>query len=61
MKKVSILFLSIVSFLGVKAQSDSSKTSSTVYTVYLDGYYKSDFAGFKENNKNKREAKWKNY
>jgi hypothetical protein len=51
MKKASILFLSIVSFLGVKAQSDSSKTSSTVYTVYLDGYYKSDFAGFKENNK----------
>jgi len=51
MKKASILFLSIVSFLGVKAQSDSSKTSSTVYTVYVDGYYKSDFAGFKENNK----------
>jgi hypothetical protein len=37
--------------MGVSAQSDSAKSSSTVYTVYLDGYYKSDFAGFKENNK----------
>lgn len=51
MKKASILFISILSFMGVSAQSDSTKTSSTVYTVYVDGYYKSDFAGFKENNK----------
>ena len=51
MKKASILLLSLVCFMGVMAQSDSSTTSSTVYTVYLDGYYKADFAGFKENNK----------
>lgn len=51
MKKTTILFLSILSFIGVYAQTDSTKSSSTVYTVYVDGYYKSDFAGFKENNK----------
>jgi hypothetical protein len=51
MKKTSILFLSMLSFLAVHAQNDSTKASSTVYTVYVDGYYKSDFAGYKENNK----------
>jgi len=51
MKKTSILFLSMLSFLVVHAQNDSTKASSTVYTVYVDGYYKSDFAGYKENNK----------
>jgi hypothetical protein len=41
----------MLSFLVVHAQNDSTKASSTVYTVYVDGYYKSDFAGYKENNK----------
>lgn len=51
MKKTSILFLSMLIFLTVDAQNDSTKASSTVYTVYVDGYFKSDFAGYKENNK----------
>ena len=51
MKKLSILMVSLLTVFGLYAQNDSSKKSSTVYTVYLDGYYKSDFAGFKENNK----------
>ena len=51
MKKTSILFLSILSFLAVHAQNESTKANTTIYTVYVDGYFKSDFAGYKENNK----------
>ena len=43
------LFMSILS----KAQTDSTKapTSSTSYTIYFDGYYKSDFSKQSTNNK----------
>ncbi len=43
------LFTSILS----KAQTDSTKapTSSTSYTIYFDGYYKSDFSKQSTNNK----------
>jgi hypothetical protein len=41
----------MLSFLAVHAQNDSTKANTTVYTVYVDGYFKSDFAGYKENNK----------
>ena len=51
MKKASILTVSILSCLAVFAQTDSVKKSNTTYTIYVDGYFKSDFAGFKENNK----------
>ena len=51
MKKASILTVAILSCLVVFAQTDSAKKSNTTYTIYIDGYFKSDFAGFKENNK----------
>ena len=51
MKKASILTVSILSCLAVFAQTDSVKKSNTAYTIYVDGYFRSDFAGFKENNK----------
>ncbi len=46
---LGILFASIVS----NAQSNATKPSksSTTYTFYVDGYYKSDFASKPENNK----------
>lgn len=47
------MFMSIT--VVVKAQSDSAKlvtaNRSTTFTTYIDGYYKADFAGLKENNK----------
>lgn len=47
------MFMSIT--VVVKAQSDSAKlvtaNRSTIFTTYIDGYYKADFAGLKENNK----------
>ncbi len=55
--KKSILSLSLilVAFLGVNAQNDSTKSSavanSTTFTTYVDGYYRADFAGLKDNNK----------
>lgn len=55
--KKSILTLStfLLMVIGVKAQSDATKKStvskSTTFTTYIDGYYKNDFAGLKENNK----------
>ncbi len=46
---VALFFVSIFS----NAQSDTTKSSksSTTYTFYIDGYYKSDFANKIENNK----------
>lgn len=53
MKKTSSLFVFILSVLGLQAQTDSTKkaNASTSYTFYVDGYYKSDFAGSSYNNK----------
>jgi len=55
--KKSILFLGLFLslFTGLKAQSDTTKpaslVTSTTFTTYIDGYYRSDFAGLKTNNK----------
>jgi len=55
--KKSILTLSLISvaILVVNAQTDSTKSTpvakSTTFTTYVDGYYRADFAGLKENNK----------
>ena len=55
--KKSILALSLITLavLGVNAQNDSTKSSavakSTTFTTYVDGYYRADFAGLKDNNK----------
>jgi len=55
--KKSSLFLSmfLVLTIGLNAQSDSSKTvnsnRTTTFTTYIDGYYRADFAGVKQNNK----------
>lgn len=54
-KSILTLSLIILAVLGVKAQNDSTKSSavakSTTFTTYVDGYYRTDFAGLKENNK----------
>lgn len=54
-KSILTLSLIILAVLGVKAQNDSTKSSavakSTTFTTYVDGYYRADFAGLKENNK----------
>jgi hypothetical protein len=53
MKKTSILLGILFASIISQAQSDSTKpaTSSTTYTFYVDGYYRSDFASKLENNK----------
>ncbi len=53
MKKSTILLGILLASMVSQAQSDSTKhaTSSTTYTFYVDGYYKSDFANKLENNK----------
>ena len=53
MKKTSVLLAILLSVVGLQAQTDSTKktNSSTTYIFYVDGYYKSDFAGSSENNK----------
>ena len=54
-KSILTLSLIVVSILGLNAQNDSTKSSevakSTTFTTYIDGYYRADFAGLKENNK----------
>ncbi len=55
--KKSILSLSLIllTILSANAQSDTTKpatsSNTTTFTTYIDGYYKADFAGLKENNK----------
>ena len=55
-KSISLLLVLVSSFQAI-AQLDSTKEASsapnhsTTFTYYVDGYYKSDFAGKPENNK----------
>ena len=55
MKKTTLIFGIMLSVVGVKAQSDTTKpanpANSTTFTTYVDGYYRADFAGLKSNNK----------
>jgi len=56
MKKSIFTFLAIlIAVIVANAQSDSTKTASssktTTYTTYIDGYFRSDFAGLQSNNK----------
>jgi hypothetical protein len=52
MKKTSILLLTLFTFLGTYAQTDSAKkVASTTYTFYVDGYYRNDFGKSDANNK----------
>jgi hypothetical protein len=54
-KSILTLSLILVAILVVNAQSDSTKSTaiakSTTFTTYVDGYYRADFAGLKDNNK----------
>ena len=53
-KSTLILGLFLSFFNGLKAQSDTTKpvtSRSITFTSYIDGYYRSDFAGLKTNNK----------
>jgi hypothetical protein len=54
-KTILSLSLFLLTLLSVKAQSDTTKpatsSNTTTFTTYIDGYYKADFAGLKENNK----------
>ena len=55
--KKTILSISLIllTILSVNAQQDSTKSGgvskSTTFTTYIDAYYRSDFAGLKDNNK----------
>lgn len=55
--KKSTLFLALflLTLKCLNAQSDTTKvastSNSTTFTTYLDGYFKTDFAGLKDNNK----------
>ena len=56
MKKSILTFGTILlAVICVNAQSDTTKpsaaTNTTTYTTYIDGYYRSDFAGLQSNNK----------
>ena len=56
MKKTILTLSSIfLVLISVNAQTDTAKlaasTNTTTYTTYVDGYYRSDFAGLKTNNK----------
>ena len=54
-KSILTLSLILVAILGLNAQNDSTKSTavakSTTFTTYVDGYYRADFAGLKDNNK----------
>jgi hypothetical protein len=56
MKKTFLTLSSIfLVLISVNAQTDTSNSApsknTTTYTTYVDGYYRSDFAGLKTNNK----------
>jgi len=53
MKLITMILGVLLVTSSIQAQIDSTKTnnSSTTYTFYIDGYYRSDFAGKLENNK----------
>jgi hypothetical protein len=56
MKKSILTFGTILlAVICVNAQSDTTKpsaaTNTTTYTTYIDGYFRSDFAGLQSNNK----------
>jgi hypothetical protein len=56
MKKAILTFGTILlAIICVNAQSDTTKPASakntTTYTTYIDGYFRSDFAGLQSNNK----------
>lgn len=54
-KSTIVLFLFLLTLKWVNAQSDTTKaasiSNSTTFTTYFDGYFRTDFAGLKDNSK----------